>query len=188
MRRRDIAEEICDDAWISAAYRRRLAMLKHLHNAVRSAAHHPNNHTEDQTTPANTLPTSRTTIARRVSGTSTPAERQPHHLHYRRVGHARRLRADPGHLAGDGPDQNTSISIVSLNVTALEANWPTCNSSNVTKPTSWPCKRRGIPEPLCQPTSATLPPLTAVATTASGANPPLQASPRAKGETEARTT
>ena len=48
MRRREIAQEICDDAWVSAAYRRRLAMLKHLQQAVRAAAHQLNNHTLEQ--------------------------------------------------------------------------------------------------------------------------------------------
>ena len=71
MRRRNIAQEICDDAWASAAYRRRLAMRKHLQQVVREAAHQLNIQELDQTSTDNMFSTSRSTT-RQVSGTSTP--------------------------------------------------------------------------------------------------------------------
>merc|ERR1712153_280057 len=57
-----------------------------------------------------------------VLATAAPASNPRH----RPTRSARRLRADPSHLAGDGPDQSAYVTIVSLNVTALEANWATC--------------------------------------------------------------
>ena len=101
-------------------------MLNRLQNAVRAeeqrlSATHPGRTSAPsaQATPWR-LPTGR------LLGTSATASGLSRPRPSRRAAQARRLRANPSHSAGDGPDQSERINIVSLNVTALEANWATC--------------------------------------------------------------